>query len=78
MAKYRLNTTKYVLKWAKKHQEVQKFNKITLSTLSDPRSAFRLRPQTGSNKQFSKNKIFTIPDLVHRPTAAAVPGGNGC
>ena len=36
MAKYRLNTTKYVLKWPKKHQKVPKFNIITLSTLSDP------------------------------------------
>ena len=27
---------KYVLKWLKKHQKVPKFNKITLSTLSDP------------------------------------------
>ena len=26
MARYRLNTTKYVLKWAKKHQKVPKFN----------------------------------------------------
>ena len=36
MAKYRLNTTKYVLNWPKKLQKVPKFNKITLSTLSDP------------------------------------------
>ena len=35
-ARYRLNTTKYVLKWQKKHQKVPKFNKITLSTLSTP------------------------------------------
>ena len=38
MARYRLNTTKYLLKWPKKHQKVPKFNKITLSTLSDPPS----------------------------------------
>jgi hypothetical protein len=36
MGRYVLNTTKYVLKWPKKHQKVPKFNKITLSTLSDP------------------------------------------
>ena len=30
MARYRLNTTKYVLKWPKKHQKVPKINKITL------------------------------------------------
>ena len=35
MDRYRLNTTKYVLKWPKNHQKVLKFNKITLSTLSD-------------------------------------------
>ena len=34
MARYRLNTTKYALKWPKKHQKVPKFNKITLSTLN--------------------------------------------
>ena len=36
MAIYRLNTTKCVLKWPKKHQKLSKFNKITLSTLSNP------------------------------------------
>ena len=36
MAKYRLNTTKCVLKWPKKHQKVPIFNKITLSTWSAP------------------------------------------
>ena len=35
MAKYRLNTTKYVIKWPKNHQKGPTFNKITLSTLSD-------------------------------------------
>ena len=36
MTRYRLNNTKYVLKWPKKHLKVPKFNKITLSTLYDP------------------------------------------
>ena len=36
MARYRLNTSKYVLKWPKKHQEVPKFNKKNMSTLSKP------------------------------------------
>ena len=36
MARYRLYTTNYVLIWPKKHQKVQIFYKITLSTLSDP------------------------------------------
>ena len=36
MARYRLNTSKYVLEWPKQHQKVPKFNKIPLSTLSDP------------------------------------------
>ena len=36
MARYRLNTTKCVLKWPKKHQNAPTFNNITLSTLSDP------------------------------------------
>ena len=36
MDRYRLNTTKYVLKWPKNTQKVPKLSKITLSTLSDP------------------------------------------
>ena len=42
MARYRLNTTKYVLKWPKKHQKVPKYNKksriretLNLSTDAD-------------------------------------------
>ena len=36
ITRYRLNTTKYVIKEPKKYQKVPKFNKRTLSTLSDP------------------------------------------
>ena len=28
MARYRINTTRYVLKWPRKHHKVPKFNKI--------------------------------------------------
>ena len=35
MARYKLNATKYVLKWPKKHLKVPKFYKISLSTLSN-------------------------------------------
>ena len=31
MAGYRLNTTRYVIKWPKKHKKVLKFNKIIIA-----------------------------------------------
>ena len=53
MARYRLNTTKYVLKGPKKHQKVPIFNKITLFTLSDP-------PPPLGLSTFLKLIIFTL------------------
>ena len=35
----------------------------------------KLRPR-GLTSHLLKNSFFKIPDLVHRPTAAAVAGGN--
>ena len=36
MTRYMLNATKYILKRPKKHPKAPKFNKITLSTFSNP------------------------------------------
>ena len=39
MARYRLNTTKYVLKWPKKHQKVPKYSETNKAILQgDPYS----------------------------------------
>ena len=64
MTRYRLKTTKYVLKWPKKHQKVPKFNKITLSTLSDP-------PPLGLIHIFKINNIH-IKEFCY-PHAATPP-----
>ena len=44
MARYRLNTTKCVFKWSKKHQKVPKFNNKNLPTFFDPRTTFQPPP----------------------------------
>ena len=69
MTRYRLNTTKYVLKWPKKHQKVPKFNKITLSTLSDP-------PPLGLIHIFKINNIH-IKEFFYPHVATPPPGTMG-
>ena len=81
MAIYRPNTTKCVFKWLKQHQKVPKFNKITISTLSDtPLGPIRiLEIKNIHNKEFFLStcddppppypqNVDNVPDFILTPT----------
>ena len=63
-ARYRLNTTKYVSKWPKKHNKMPNFNqKKTLSTLSAPPLGLGLK----------KNNNIHIKEFFYPPGATPPP-----
>ena len=66
------------IKWwtATPHQPHHMRGKILKNSLREPCAELRPRLRKESNKQFSKQNMFNIPDFIHRPTAAAVAGGN--
>ena len=46
------------------------------NSISEPHAELRPRPWKGSKKKNTKVFFLKVPVLVHRPTAAAVAGGN--